>query len=343
MLAIAHAHYGPPDTLQLVERERPRLRRPTDVLLRVHATSLHVADSFVVRGSPALVRLGFGLLRPRQPIVGQDCAGVVVEVGPAVQRLRPGNLVFGIADGSCAEFARADERHLALLPLDLDPIEAAALPTGGLAALHGLRDAGRLRAGQRLLVHGAAGGVGSCAVQLGKAFHAEVTAVCSTRNVEWMRRLGADHVIDHTQHDWTQGDERYDVILDNVENLPLGARRRRLAKNGTLVCNSGTGASGLRFLGRLLAPVLLAPFVGQRLRRYLSTPNADDLELLADLVTARQLRPFVERTYPLAATREALLHVESGRVRGRVVVVVAGDPMAPREEATQDRPVRLGH
>jgi NADPH:quinone reductase-like Zn-dependent oxidoreductase len=323
MQAIHYSHYGPLGSLALREMPIPRLRRPDEVLVRVHATSLHIADCFAVRGTPLLIRLATGLLRPRCTVPGQDFAGAVIEVGSAVRAIRPGDRVFGIADGTCAEFARSDERRLATLPPGLDFAAGAALPTAGLAALHGLRDAARLRPGQRILIHGASGGVGSMAIQLARSLGAEVTAVCSTRNLDLVRSLGADHAIDYVTTDWTQDDRRYDVILDNVENLPLAARRRALAPGGTLLCNSGTGAAGFAFLRRLLAPLVLAPFVRQRLRRFLSTPNAADLRSLGILAAAGTLRSVIDSTHPLAATPMALTRVESGHVRGRVVIHVA--------------------
>jgi NADPH:quinone reductase-like Zn-dependent oxidoreductase len=324
MQAVVRDCYGPPARLALREVAVPALRRRRDVLVRVRATCVHVADSFVVRGAPLLVRFAAGLLRPRQRVPGQDVAGEVVAIGDGVSGLRVGDRVFGIADGAWAEFARGEERRLATIPDGLDFAAAAALPTAGLAALHGLRDGARVEAGQRVLVHGASGGVGTCAVQLARFFGAEVTAVCSGRNADLLRSLGAHEVLDYTQTDWTQGGPRYDVILDNIEDRPLAAVRRALAPRGVLLCNSGTGARGLAFLWRLLAPLLLTPFIRQRLRRFLSLPNADDLRLLARLVANGALRPVVERTSPLAATAAALEHVETGRARGRVVIAVPG-------------------
>lgn len=324
MQAIVRDRYGPPARLALREAAVPALRRRRDVLVRVRATCVHVADSFFVRGAPLPVRFAAGLLRPRLQVPGQDVAGEVVAVGDGVSGLRVGDRVFGIADGAWAEFARSDDRRLAAMPEGLDFAAAAALPTAGLAALHGLRDGARVQAGQRVLVHGASGGVGTCAVQLARFFGADVTASCSGRNAELVRSLGAHRVLDYEKTDWTQGGPRYDVILDNVEDRPLAAVRRALAPKGVLLCNSGTGARGLALLWRLLAPLLLGPFVRQRLRRFLSLPNAEDLRLLARLAADGALRPVVECTYPLAATAAALEHVETGRARGRVVIVVPG-------------------
>ena len=237
-------------------------------------------------------------------------------------RFRPGDEVFGASTGTCAEYARAAARQLALKPAPLTFEEAAAIPTSALAALHGLRDAGKVGPGQRVLINGASGGVGSFAVQLAKAFGADVTGVCSTRNVDLVRALGADHVVDYTREDFTRGGARYDLILDNVENRSLADCRRALTPGGTLVLNSGTGAQGLALLVRLVKPLVLAPVVRQRLRRFLSVPKHEDLVLLKALVESGKLRPVIDRTYPLRETPAALAYIEGGHARGKVVVTV---------------------
>jgi NADPH:quinone reductase-like Zn-dependent oxidoreductase len=208
-------------------------------------------------------------------------------------------------------------------PASLTFEEAAAIPTSALAALHGLRDAGRLEPGQRVLINGASGGVGTFAIQIAKALGAEVTAVCSARNADLVRALGADHVIDYTTEDFTRTGPRYDLVLDNIENRALRDVRRVLAANGTLALNSGTGAGGLRLLIRLIRPVLLSPFVRHNLRRCVSTPNQADLQLLKALVEQGELRPVIDAAYPLTGTVAALRHIETGRARGKVVVAVA--------------------
>lgn len=320
MRAMLQDHYGPPEGLALREVEVPA---PGDgqVLVRVHAAGLHVGDCYAVRGRPLAMRLATGLLRPRVGIPGFDVAGRVVAVGRGVARFAPGDAVFGACAGACADYVCAGQDVLAPLPGGLTFVEAAALPTSGLAALHGLRDAGKLRAGQKVLINGAAGGVGSFAVQIARALGAEVTGVCSTANVEAVRSLGAHHVIDYTQEDFTRGGPRYDLILDNVENRPLAACRRALAPRGTLVLNSGTGARGLAMMIRLVQPLLLSPFVRHDLRRFLSTPNRADLEVLKAMVEAGTLRPLVARTYPLGETARALAALEGGHVRGKLVIV----------------------
>jgi len=321
MKAMVHDSYGPLELLELRELDRPVLG-DGEVLVRVEAAGLHVGDCFGVRGAPFAMRLVSGLFRPKYGVPGFDLAGRVEAVGPKVTRFRPGDAVFGAGHGTCAEYARTSEDQLAPRPAGLTSTEAAALATSGLAALHGLRDAGRVRAGQKVLINGAAGGVGTFAVQIAKAFGAEVTGVCSPGNVDLVRSLGADDVIDYTREDFTARAGRYDLILDNVENRALAEVRRALAPDGTLLLNSGTGAEGLAMLIRLVKPLVVSPFVRQNLRRFLSKPNHADLVVLKELVEAGKLRPVVDRTYPLARTPEALAHIESGHARGKVVVTL---------------------
>ncbi len=321
MHAIIQDRYGSPDTLQSREIDQPGIG-PSDVLIRVRAAGLHVGDTFLMRGSPVFVRLMAGLRRPKRGVPGLDVAGLVVAIGPGVTRFQVGDEVFGTCQGACAEFVAAAEDQLVAKPTSLSFEDAAAIPTSALAALHGLRDAGGVQAGQTVLINGASGGVGTFAVQIAKSLGAEVTGVCGPSNLDLVRSLGADHVIDYTQEDFTRGEPRFDVILDNVENRSLADVRRALKPRGTLVLNSGTGASGLRLLVRLVRPILLSPFSGQRLRRFLSTPNQADLVVLRDLVASGQVKPVVERTFPLRETPSAMRHIESGRTRGKVVVAV---------------------
>jgi NADPH:quinone reductase-like Zn-dependent oxidoreductase len=228
--------------------------------------------------------------------------------------------VFGSGSGTAAEFARAKEDHLVAMPDALSWLQAAAIPTSGLAALHGLRDAGRIQAGQKVLINGAAGGVGTFGVQIAKELGAEVTGVTSTANVELVESLGADDVIDYTRDDFTRLARRFDVIVDNIENRTLAEVRRALKPDGTLVLNSGTGATGARMLVRLVKPILLSPFSSQTMRRYLSTPNAADLLVLKALVESGQLAPAIDRCYALDETVTALNHIRGGHARGKVVL-----------------------
>jgi NADPH:quinone reductase-like Zn-dependent oxidoreductase len=322
MRAITFERYGPLEVLHGSEIQQPELGRD-EVLVRVRAAGLHVGDCFAIKGSPFVVRFYSGLRRPRFGVPGFDLAGEVADVGAGVTRWRPGDLVFGCGVGTCADFARARQDHLVSMPVGLTSEQGAAIPTSGLAALHGLRDAGRIAAGQRVLVNGASGGVGTFAIQIAKVFGAEVTGVCSTANVDLVRSIGADHAIDYTREDFTRLGPRYDLILDNIENRPLADVRRALAPHGTLVLNSGTGAAGMSLLARLAAPIVRSPFTSQSLRRFVSNPNLADLEVLKGLVEDGKIRPVIDRTYPLAETPAALRHIEAGHARGKVVVSVA--------------------
>jgi NADPH:quinone reductase-like Zn-dependent oxidoreductase len=326
--AIIGERYGGPEVLELRDVERPAVGAG-EVLVRVRAAGLHVGDVFAMRGAPFLVRLSTGLRRPKAGIPGLDLAGVVAAVGPEVTRFAPGDEVFGLcawpSTGACAEYTLAREDTLAPKPVELTFEEAAAIPTSASAALHGLRDAGRLKAGQHVLVNGASGGVGTFAVQIARRLGAEVTAVCGPGGADLVLGLGAHHVVDYTVDDVTRDDAIYDVILDNVENHPLNRMRGILTRDGTLVCNSGTGASGVAFLVRLAAPVMLDPFVPQRLRRPFSNPKRVDLDDLAGMVADGSLRPVIDTVYALEDTAEALRHVESGHPRGKIVVRVAGE------------------
>ncbi|HEX5004413.1 MAG TPA: NAD(P)-dependent alcohol dehydrogenase [Gemmatimonadales bacterium] len=323
MQAIVHDSYGPLEALQLRDIAPPE-PAAGEVLVRVRAAGLHVGDCFTVRGSPLVVRTETGLLRPKHGIPGYDLAGEVAAVGPAVEGISPGDQVFGTGRGTCAEYARASHQTLAPKPATLSFEAAAALPTSALAALHALRDVGGVAPGRQVLINGASGGVGTFAVQIAKSFGAEVTGVCGPGNVALVRSLGADEVIDYTREDFTRSARRYDLILDNVENRPLRDCRRVLRPGGTLILNSGTGARGLRFLLRLLAPLALSPFVPERLRRFISTPNQANLVALGKLAASGTLKPVIDRTVPLRDTAAALAHIESGHAKGKVVVTMPG-------------------
>lgn len=321
MKAIVHDRYGAFDLLGLRDIDKPVIA-PDQVLVRVHSAGLHVGDCFGVRGAPLLMRVASGLFRPKLGIPGFDLAGTIEAAGKNVTRFELGDQVFGASFGTCAEYASAKEDHLALKPANLSFEQAAAIPTSGLAALHALRDVAKVQSGQKILINGASGGVGHFAVQIGKSYGAEVTGVCSTRNVELVRSVGADHVIDYSQEDFTKVGLRFDLIFDNVENRSLADCRRALTAHGMLILNSGTGAKGLKLLARLLTPILLSPFVRQDLRRFLSVPNHEDLVVLKELVEAGNLTPFIEKSYALKETPEALRHIDEGHARGKVVVRV---------------------
>ena len=323
MTAIVYAKYGPPDeVLRLREIDRPTPGEG-EVLVRVRAAGVNVGVCYSVRGAPFAMRLSSGLLKPTVGIPGVDLAGTVESVGPGVTRFKPGDEVFGVADGACAEYALAQEAKLAAKPANLTFEEAASVPISALAALHGLRDKGRLRPGQAVLINGASGGIGTCAVQIAKALGATVTGVCGSANVDLVRSLGADEVIDYTKQDFTEAGKQYDLIFDNVENRSLSDVRRALTPAGTLVLNSGTGAKGLEMLIRLAKPFILSPFTRQRLVRYLSRSNQADLEILRGWIEAGALEPVIDRVYPLRETAAALRRIEGGHVRGKVIVTIA--------------------
>ena len=322
MKAMIQETYGSIEGLHASEIEMPAIGAG-DVLIRVRAAAVHIGDVFAVQGSPVAMRMATGLLRPAYGVPGFDVAGIVESVGADVTRFRPGDEVFGMTDGATAEFARAAEARLAPKPASLSFEEAAAITTSASAALQGLRDAGKLQPGQKVLINGASGGVGTFAVQIAKAMGADVTGVTSTPNVELVRSLGADRVIDYTTTDFTTEGATYDLIFDSIENRSLSDVRRALKPNGTLLLNSGRDAGGIRGLVKLLRPLVLSLFGPQTLRRFLSHPNAADLAVLADLVDQGKLRPVIDSTFPLPETVAALRRVEAGHARGKVVIAVA--------------------
>lgn len=322
MRAAVQHRYGPPSVLESSELGIPSPGRG-DVLVQVGAASVHPGDYFVMTGEPYVVRLVFGLRRPRHGIPGRDLAGVVAAVGRDVTSLRPGDEVFGWSTaGTLAEYACVPADHLVSVPANVSVVDAAAVPTSALTALQALRKIANVQPGQTVLVTGASGGVGSFAVQIAKALGAEVTGVCSTRNVELVRSLGADHVVDYTKTDFTRAEKRYDVILDNVEAQPLAAVRRALTPTGTLIPNSGRGGRWLGPIGRIVTARVLSGFTRQRLRPFTSVEKRQDLLTLADLLTTGQVRPVIDRTYPLDDAAEALRYVAAGHTRGKVVITV---------------------
>jgi NADPH:quinone reductase-like Zn-dependent oxidoreductase len=325
MRAIVQDRYGDLDVLELRDIDRP-VPKANDVLVRVHAAGLDRGVWHVMTGLPYMIRLvGFGVRRPRIRVRGMDLAGRVEAVGEQVTRFRPGDAVFGWADGSYAEYASVPEDHLAPMPASIGFAQAAAVPISGLAALQAVRDEGEVQPGQKVLVIGAAGGVGSFAVQLAKAFGAEVTGVAGTAQLELVGSIGADDVIDYTGQDVTDGRRHWDVILDTAGHRSLSRLRRALSRRGTLVIVGSEGRG--RWLGgfdRQLRALLLSRFVSQRLRALSSKPRHDDLQVLEELIRAGRLRPLVDRTYPLDEVPEAIRHLVEGHGRGKVVITVTG-------------------
>lgn len=314
MKAIVQDRYGGPEALELAEIDRPPLG-DRDALVRMHAASIHFGDQMIMRGKPKLFRPIYGFGKPRSRVPGLDIAGTVEAVGTGVTRFGPGEEVFGTCTGALAEYVGTPEDKLERKPSNLTFEQAAAVPTSGLAALHGIRDAGKVQPGQKVLINGASGGVGTFAVQIAKALGAEVTGVCSTGNVELVRALGADQVIDYTQEDFTQGGPRYDLILDNAGNHSLSALRRALAPTGRLIPNSGSAG-----LGTFITAFVSSPFLRQQGRPYLSVPKLKDLTFLKELIEAGKVTPAIDRTYPLSDAADAFRYLENGHARGKVVI-----------------------
>jgi len=323
MQAIVQDRYGtaPQDVLRLARIATPGLAAD-EVLVRVQAAGVDRGTWHLMAGQPYLMRmLGFGLRGPKNPVPGLDVAGTVAAVGANVTRFRPGDEVFGIARGSFAEYAAAAEGKLASKPAGLSFQQAATVAVSGLAALQGLRDAGRIQAGQKVLIIGASGGVGSYAVQLAKVFGAEVTGVCGTAKAGLVRSIGADHVIDYTQEDFADGRQRYDMILDIGGNSRLSRLRRALTPGGTLVIAGGEGAKWTG-VGRQLRALALSPLVRQRLTMYVSKHSQADLDMLRGLIEAGQVTPVLGGTYALAEAAQAIRHLQAGRARGKLAITI---------------------
>jgi NADPH:quinone reductase-like Zn-dependent oxidoreductase len=319
--AIVQTRYGSPDVLRLEEVDKP-VPKDGEVLVRVRAAAVNIGDWHLLRGVPYVIRLGLGLRKPRRAIPGRDIAGHVEVVGGNVEELRPGDEVFGWCSGAFAEYACPSAKNLLSKPANLTLEQSAAVGDSAFTALAAVRDQGRVQQGQRVLVNGASGGVGTFAVQIAKSLGAHVTAVCSTRNVDMVRALGADHVIDYTKHDFAQPEQRYDVMLDLIGNRSLSDCRRVLAPRGTYVI------VGVRDLGRWLGlnrqikALLLSPFVRQRMRVFVVKHTGEDLAVLKELVEGGQVTPVIDRRYELHEVPDALRHQGEGHTRGKIVIGV---------------------
>jgi len=320
MKAIVCPKYGSPDVLQLKEVEKPA-PQDDEVLVKIQAASVNALDWHSLTADIFLVRLmGMGLLKPQNPILGADIAGRVEAVGKNVSQFRPGDDVFGdIGHGGFAEYVVAPERFLALKPTDLSFEAAAAVPVAALTALQGLRDSGKIQAGQRVLINGASGGVGTFAVQIAKAFGAEVTAVCSTRNVEQARKLGADHVIDYTRENFTQSGQQYDLIFAANGYHPLSAYKRALTAKGIYVMAGGKPA-------QIFQSMLLGGWMSEKDGRKLGGVSAHialkDLLMLKEMLEAGKIVPAIDKRYPLSETADALRYLGEGHARGKIVITV---------------------
>jgi NADPH:quinone reductase-like Zn-dependent oxidoreductase len=317
MKAIVQTDYGSPDVLNLAEVALPVVKE-NEVLVRVKAASLNAGDVFTMRGNPWLTRLMVGFPKPKNHILGWDMAGVVETVGASVSQFKPGDEVFASCSGALAEYVSVAEDKLALKPTNLTFEQAAAVPTAALTALIGLRDAGKLQPGQKVLINGASGGVGTFAVQIAKALGAEVTGVCSTRNLEMVRSLGADHVVDYAHDDFTKNGHRYDLILDNVASRSFADLRRVLTPQGRIIPNSGHGGMSYVFKA-----YLLSLFMRQHGGMYLASPNGADLLVLKELAEAGKLTPVIDKTFPLRETPAAFRYLEIEHARGKVVITVS--------------------
>ncbi len=323
MKAMVYERYGPPEVLRLREVETPT-PKDNEVLVKIHAASVNALDWHHLRGKPFLIRLmGAGLLKPKNKILGVDIAGQVETVGKDVTQFQPGDEVFGSSSfGGFAEYACATENGLVLKPTGMTFEETAAVPAAAITALQGLRDRGQIQPGHKVLINGASGGVGTFAVQIARSFGAEVTAVCGTRNLETARSIGADHVIDYTQEDFTRSGQRYDLIFAVNGYNPITAYKRALNPGGTYVVAGGTGTQLAQawFIGPLMFK-----FGSNKIKVYIAQPNRKDLVLIKELLEAGKVVPVIDRRYPLNEVPEAIRYLEEGHARGKVVINVEHD------------------
>jgi NADPH:quinone reductase-like Zn-dependent oxidoreductase/energy-converting hydrogenase Eha subunit A len=345
MKAIVYYNYGSPDVLQLEEIEKP-VPNENQVLVKVQAVSINPYDWHFMEGIPYIARLlAFGPLKPKSPRLGVDFSGTVEAVGKNVSQFKPGDEVFGGKGGAWAEYLVISEKFLVAKPANISFEQAGSVQMAGLTALQGLRDRGKVQPGQKVLINGASGGVGTFAVQIAKHLGAQVTGVCSGRNVELVRSLGADHVIDYTKEDFTKSRQRYDVIIDNVGNRSVSECRGVLAPNGKYVLIGGGGVNDNRWMGPIgpvIKLLLLKPFIGQEMKMMLAEVNKEDLTFLVDLMQTGKVKPVIDKTYPFSEIREAIRYVETGRARGKVAVTLsdsgeislAGGNAATRSDST---------
>ncbi len=323
MRAIVHDQYGGPEVLRLLDLDKPSAE-DDQLLVKVHSAAVHPGDLLLMMGRPILFRPAFGFRGPRKRIPGFDFAGTVEAVGPNVTGFAAGDEVFGdAAGGSCAEYVSVSEAKVAAKPVNITLAQAAVVAVSGTTALRGLRDAGDLKPGQHVLINGASGGVGTFAVQIAKALGAHVTGVCSTGNAELVRSIGADHVIDYTTDDFTEGGARYDLILDNVANHSLADCRRALSADGKLLTNNGTsGSRWIGPLGRMAAAAALSLFVPTQGRPFYAPVRKQDLLDLKDMIEAGQVVPVIDQTFGLAETSKAMRVVGQGHARGKVSITI---------------------
>jgi NADPH:quinone reductase-like Zn-dependent oxidoreductase len=329
--AVVYTRYGPPDVLEVREIAKP-VPNDDQILVKVRAVAINPLDWHYMRGTPYVMRLDSGLRRPKAPRLGVDLAGVVEAAGRNVTQFKPGDEVFGVRTGALAEYVciRAD-RTVTLKPANATFEQAAAIPVAAVTALQALRDKAKVRPGQTVLINGASGGVGTFAVQIAKSFGAVVSGVCSTRNLEMVRSLGADEVIDYTKEDFTKRGRRYDVILDCVGSQPLLPFRRALNPGGVCVLIGGGGPNEGAWIGPLARPIkalLLSPFVSEKFTMFIADTTRGELNALRDLIEAGKVTPVIDRTYPLSEIQEAIRYLEEGHARGKVIITM-DDETAP--------------
>ncbi len=329
MKAVVYTNYGSPEVLEIRDIKKP-VPNDDQVLVKVRAASLNPLDWHYMEGTPYIMRaMGVGLRKPKDPRLGVDMAGQVEAVGKNVTQFKAGDEVFGTGGGAAfAEYVCARKTKLVLKPANITFEQAAAVPIAALTALQSLRDNGKVQPGQKVLINGASGGVGTFAVQIAKSFGAEVTGVCSTRNLDMVRSLGADHVIDYTKEDFAKGEQRYDLILDNVGTQPLSGFRRALKPKGICVMIGGGGPNDGGLIGPLARPVkalLLSPFISQKMGMMMAEIRQEDLTVMHDLMETGKVTPVVDRTYPLSQVREAMKYLEAGHARGKVILTMGED------------------
>jgi NADPH:quinone reductase-like Zn-dependent oxidoreductase len=322
MKAIVYSRYGSPDVLRYEEIEKPTAG-DGEVLIRVRAASVNPFDWHLMRGMPYFLRIVAGLRQPKETRLGVDVAGEVEATGKKVTSFKAGDEVFGACRGALAEYARTPESALVTKPDSVTFEQAAAAPLAALTALQGLRNEGQIRPGQKVLINGAAGGVGTFAVQIAKSFGADVTGVCSTRNLDMVRSIGADRVVDYTREDFTRSAQRYDLILDAVGNHSLSACRRVLNPTGNYVAVGGpSGRWMIGFLARVIAAPVLSRLVSQKLSIVMTRPSQEDLATVRDLLAAGRVTPVIDRRYELSEVPAAIRYLEAGHARGKVVITI---------------------
>ena len=323
MKAIVYCDFGPPDVLKLEDIEKP-VPNDNQVLIKVRAASVNPYDWHFMRGIPYIMRIEAGLRKPKDRRLGGDVAGQIDAVGKNVTQFKPGDEVFGLCSGAFGEYCLGRSK-LAIKPANVTFEQAAAVPVAAITALQALRDKGKIHPGQKVLINGASGGVGTFAVQIAKSFGANVTGVCSGRNADMVRSIGADRVIDYTKEDFSKGEERYDLILDCVGTQPLLGFKRVLNPNGICVLIGGGGPDEGRWIGPMARPIkalILAPFIDQEMSMILAEVNQKDLTVLGDLMQSGKVTSVIDRTYPLSETADAMRYLEKGHARGKVVVTV---------------------